>query len=283
MAEQKATMYGAELEEIGAKFESFVGECLERHCNVLYSGQLFGKFDMGIDLLSVKDGILQISQCKCWKRHAVIYAPEILKFFGAILWFHKEFNITCETRYVFYYTCDIEPYAKKVARSLGIQTRKWAFPKNRSFECRPALETDEKLRVAQIEHWLKEQDLPAKANYSVELNKLCSEEMLLSFGTVVRDLESRFSRLVTKYNSTLVRIHQLQDECNEKDDIISKNVETIIEMDRMMSAIRKEKEAVTEESGIIKNHNRTLKRLLIVASLFIIALMTFTFLTITSM
>ena len=159
----------------------------------------------------------------------------------------------------------------------------WAGTCGCSFECRPALETDEKLRVAQIEHWLKEQDLPAKANYSVELNKLCSEEMLLSFGTVVRDLESRFSRLVTKYNSTLVRIHQLQDECNEKDDTISKNVETIIEMDRMMSAIRKEKEAVTEESGIIKNHNRTLKRLLIVASLFIIALMTFTFLTITSM
>lgn len=213
----------------GDWFESYIGyEIFKRDkgYNVLQCGQLYGVYDAGIDLVAIKNGEVYLIQAKHWRKGSSIFVSDILKFFGAAAWFHKEFSPDCKTHYYFLYTCDIDEYAKKAANILGIYTQKIAYPPNKTYYAQKKLNIDPKMRVEHLSCWLRDNGIQSNPHHK--------------HGDIKEELGGYFSEV----ESTIMDIQLKHDaETDKLDAIISGLKEKMSESERKRE---KEREKIHE-------------------------------------
>lgn len=72
--------------EIGRDYERYVGYHYERRgFKVEYTGIEKGLEDMGRDLVCIKNGEIEIVQCKCWASHKIIHEKHINQLYGTVV------------------------------------------------------------------------------------------------------------------------------------------------------------------------------------------------------
>lgn len=80
--------------EIGRMYERYIGYKYEqRGYQVNYFGATQGLDDLGRDLISKKDGVTKIVQCKYWSREKTIHEKHIFQLFGSVVEYIAQENM----------------------------------------------------------------------------------------------------------------------------------------------------------------------------------------------
>lgn len=72
--------------QIGRDYERYVGYLREQTgYTVTYHGIVKGFEDLGRDILAVRDGTIEVIQCKRWAQHKVIHEKHVFQLFGTMV------------------------------------------------------------------------------------------------------------------------------------------------------------------------------------------------------
>ena len=159
----------------GFLYEEQIARILENDKHiVLRTGQLFGRCDMGIDLISYKNGNLYLYQCKNYEK-AKIKPTHIISFFGACFWFCHEFEMWDNIKRIFicpkfmdfwYY----DHYSYRVYKTLDIILKEVEYKPLRDFVMPIGKYQESEWRNTEVAKWLKDNGIITEEHYSKILN-----------------------------------------------------------------------------------------------------------------
>ncbi len=107
--------------QIGRDYERYIGYLREQGgCRVSYQGIFKGLDDLGRDLLTEKDGSLEVIQCKHWSRAKVIHEKHVFQLFGTMVATRIE-NPSKSVSGTFVTSTSLSERAREFARQLEIK------------------------------------------------------------------------------------------------------------------------------------------------------------------
>jgi hypothetical protein len=107
--------------QLGRDYERYIGYLREAAgARVTYQGIFAGLEDLGRDLLSERDGVIEVIQCKRWARHKTIHEKHIFQLFGTVVAARIEYPDRDVTG-TFTTTTNLSPRAHQFAEQLDIR------------------------------------------------------------------------------------------------------------------------------------------------------------------
>lgn len=132
--------------EIGRDYERYVGYMYESQgFSVYYQGIIDGFEDLGRDLICMKDGMVEVVQCKNWSKRKVIHEKNVFQIFGTATAYRIEHPEQAVVP-VFYTSTSLSDTAKKFAEALDVKVVE-QFPLVRypCIKCNISRDTEEKI------------------------------------------------------------------------------------------------------------------------------------------
>lgn len=149
--------------EIGRDYERFVGYLYEKDgWSVYYQGIFHGREDLGRDLICKKENLIEIVQCKNWRKDRTIYVNHINQLFGTTIEYYIE-NIAKQNSTIQFdlfdaiqsgklpkakliASCTFSDEARSFAQTLGVQiVESFNFNHYPSIKCNVSRKDNEKI------------------------------------------------------------------------------------------------------------------------------------------
>lgn len=131
--------------EIGRLYERFIGYLYEQDgWTVQYHGALMGLEDFGRDLICMKNGSVEVIQCKCWSQNKMIREKHIMQLFGTCT-LYRITEQCSQAKPVFVTTTSLSEEANMVATELEIEVRNVSLKRYPMIKCNVNLNTEERI------------------------------------------------------------------------------------------------------------------------------------------
>jgi len=191
--------------EIGRDYERYIGYLYESQgFKVEYVGIEKGLEDLGRDLICIKNGDVEIVQCKCWASHKIIHEKHINQLYGTVVKYYIEHkNIIAKKKSLalfpeligsgqikasFVTTTKLSETAKSFAEALGIN-----IVQEKSLERYPVIKCNISSDGQKIYH------LPFDQQYDKTLIKNFGE----FYAMTVREAEDKGFRRAFKWKGNI--------------------------------------------------------------------------------
>lgn len=106
--------------ELGRDYKRYIGYRYETQGHqVQYQGNLQGLSDLGRDLMAVKEGTVEIIQCKYWSREKQIHEKHVFQLYGTLIEYRID-HPTIQANAVFVTSTVLSDRARQAAAALDV-------------------------------------------------------------------------------------------------------------------------------------------------------------------